>query len=293
MEKILITGANGFLGSYLVHHFIKNDYIVHIVIRSTSNTWRLDNTISKCQVYYVDEQSLKEIISDSKPDILIHTICNYGRKGSSLKDLITTNLTLGVEILEQAILNDVKLFINADTLLPRYINDYSLSKGQFASWLKTRSALINIVNFRIEHMYGPLDDSNKFINWLITQMLDTTVDSIDLTSGVQKRDFIYIADVVDAFELVIRKNSELKGWNELDLATQTFTRVKDFILEISRELERAKNIEIRSKLNFGAIPYREGELMEPLLNNANLQKLGWVPEYNIQKGIQLTLEDNK
>lgn len=293
MQRVLITGATGFLGSHLVKHFLSKNYEVDILKRSTSNSLRLNNELSFCRVFNIDKTSLSEIFIESKPNVVIHTICNYGRKGSNLSELINTNVLLGVQILEEAIKNSASTFINTDTLLPYHINDYSLSKGQFASWLKTRSHLVDIVNFRIEHMYGPLDDSNKFINWLITNMLDAEVKSIDLTSGVQKRDFIYIDDVVAAFELVIKKNSQLKGWNELDLATQNFTSVRDFILEISKELEHSKKIEIKSKLNFGALQYRKGEVMEPILNNSILQELGWLPRYSVQKGIQKTLKNFK
>lgn len=56
-----------------------------------------------------------------------------------------------------------------------------------------------MINIKIEHMYGALDDENKFIYWLINK-LKQNVEKIDLTSGVQKRDFIYIDDIVSAYE---------------------------------------------------------------------------------------------
>ena len=293
MRKILITGATGFLGSYLVKNFLSRGFEVIILKRSESNIWRIEEELKVCKAFNINEKPIEEIFSESKPELVIHTICNYGRKGSDLSELIDTNILLGCKILEQAVRVGVKVFINTDTLLPRSINDYSLSKGQVATWLKSRSHVIDVINFRIEHMYGPLDDSNKFINWLVSKMIDSNESLINLTSGIQKRDFIFIDDVVDAFNLVIKHRDKLSGWNELDLATQKFTSVKAFILKIAEQLYDLKGLDVVSKLNFGAVAYREAEIMEPVLNNSTLADLGWVPKYSLDEGIQKTLKNYK
>ena len=285
MQKILITGATGFLGSHLVKYFLKNKFQVDILKRKTSDTWRINRELDSCTIFNFDELSLDEIISASKPDTIIHTICEYGRQDSSISHLIEVNVMLGAKILEASIKNKVNLFVNTDSLLPRGINDYSLSKRHFSEWLKSRSHLINIINFRIEHMYGPEDDPNKFVGWLINKMLDSKTDKIELTSGIQRRDFIYIDDVVDAFALVIEKQNQLNAWTELDLATQNFISVKEFILKLANQLETLKKNEIQKKLKFGVLAYRSGEIMEPILNDTTLKNLGWEPKYNIIEGI--------
>ncbi len=75
----------------------------------------------------------------------------------------------------------------------------------FVEWLKYFSDRIKVVNLKLEHMYGPKDDDSKFVTWITNQMLNN-ISSIDLTEGTQKRDFIYIDDVVDAYMLMLEKS---------------------------------------------------------------------------------------
>ena len=48
-----------------------------------------------------------------------------------------------------------------------------------------------------------------------------------------------------------------------------------------------------SELNFGAIPYRNNELMISKSDNTDLLKLGWEPKYNLIDGLMETLENNR
>ena len=110
-----------------------------------------------------------------------------------------------LRVLEVAILFDTDSFFNTDSLLPKYLNTYSLSKAQFVEWLKQLSYKIQCVNLRLEHMYGPKDDKTKFVPWLLDQMINS-IEEIKLTLGTQKRDFIYIDDVVSAYMLLLNES---------------------------------------------------------------------------------------
>lgn len=176
--------------------------------------------------------------------------------------------------------------------MPRNINDYSLSKAQFTDWLYIKSTQIQVVNFKIEHMYGVKDDNKKFIPWLIDKMIYED-EIINLTSGIQKRDFIYITDVVNAFNSVIDESLTLESWNEFDIGTNTFTEVKQFVITIAGLLEKKCNKAIIQRLNFGSIPYRKEEIMVPQLDNSKLIALGWKHKVNIKEGIEKILNEYK
>jgi CDP-paratose synthetase len=289
MATILLTGATGFLGSHLLDSFVAKGHEVAVLKRSTSDTCRIDHLLHKIISYNIDQVNLKTIFQEIKPDIIVHTACSYGRKNESLIDIVNSNLIFGLDLLEESINSNVNTFINTDSLLPRNLNDYSLSKAQFTDWLQKRSDKIQVVNFKIEHMYGIKDDTKKFLPWLINEMISGN-DDINLTSGIQKRDFIYISDVVAAYNLVIKKRKSLSSWNEFDIGTNVFTEVKDFVLKIAEELERSYNREIVSRLQFGAISYRLGDIMLPELDNTKLIRLGWMPKVTIKEGIQKILE---
>lgn len=289
MAKILLTGATGFLGSHLLESFVSKGHEVTVLKRSTSDTWRIDHLLHKIISFNTDQVNLKTIFQEIKHDIVVHTACSYGRKNESLLDIVNSNLIFGLDLLEESINSNVNTFINTDSLLPRNLNDYSLSKAQFTDWLQKCSDKIQVVNFKIEHMYGLKDDTKKFLPWLINEMING-IDDISLTSGIQKRDFIYISDVVTAYDLVIQKRQSLPSWNVFDIGTNVFTEVKDFVLKIANKLEISYNTQIVSRLKFGAIPYRSGDIMLPHLDNRKLIELGWNPKVAVIDGIQKILK---
>ena len=290
--KILLTGATGFLGSYLLESFVHQGFDVSIIKRTTSDTWRISHLIEKIKSYNIDEITVSAILEEALPEIIVHTACSYGRKNESLFDILNSNLIFGINLLEEAIKYNVTTFINTDSLLPRNISDYSLSKAQFTDWLLIRSTEIQVINLKIEHMYGVNDDDNKFIPWLINEMLYKD-GLINLTSGIQKRDFIYVTDVLDAYNIIIQKKGSLPSWNEFDLATNTFTEVKEFILELAKEVENVFDKVTIPRLNFGSIPYRKQEIMAPHVNNLKLIKMGWENKIDIKEGICKILNQYK
>jgi CDP-paratose synthetase len=289
-ETILLTGATGFLGSYLLENFISEYFNVIILKRSTSSTLRINHLLKEVKSYDIDLlSSLDSIFIQNKIDIIVHTACSYGRTNESLKEMINVNLVFGITLIELGIKYKVKTFVNTDSLLPRNVNSYSLSKAQLTDWLKIKSSAIQVINFKIEHMYGPKDDSKKFLPWLINEMQSGT-EYINLTSGIQKRDFIYIDDVVDAYNLIIYKRGEIDSWNEFDIGTNSFINVKDFVIQTAIELEKIHNIKIIPRLQFGVINYRESDIMIPQLDNSKLINLGWIPKTSLKEGLKKILK---
>jgi nucleoside-diphosphate-sugar epimerase len=291
-KKILLTGATGFLGSHLLESFISQRFDVAIMKRSTSDIFRISHLLGKIKIYDLDDVKTSIIVSDFKPEIVVHTACSYGRNDESITEIIKSNLVFGLDLLEESIKNNVKTFINTDTLLPRNINYYSLTKAQFADWLKIRSKKIQVINLKIEHMYGVKDGNKKFIPWLIKEMINGNTE-INLTSGIQKRDFIYITDVVSVYNLIIQKSYSLTDWEEFDVGTNIFTEVKEFVLKLANLLEIKFNKSIVPRLNFGSIPYREEEVMIPKLENSKLLALGWEHKVEITDGVSKILKEYK
>ncbi len=288
---ILIAGSTGFLGSYLLKSLIGNRYEVIALKRSTSNIFRIDELLEKVTFYNIDEVEILEIFRRHKINIVINTVTNYGRKDSQISSIVDTNLMFGLKLLEESVNNNVKAFINTDTLLERNINAYALSKAHLVDWMKFLSNKSNkMINIKIEHMYGPLDDENKFIYWLINQ-LKSNVKKIDLTSGIQKRDFIYVDDIVSAYETIIKNIDKLSNFEEIELGSGTSIEVKDFIKKIHSELSKIQTI--NTKLNFGAIPYRDNENMNMQANIKKLKKLNWNSKVTLKDGIKRILNKEK
>jgi len=288
---ILLTGVTGFLGSYLLKAFINNGYEVIALKRSTSNTYRIDDCLNQIILYDIDKTELLDIFENHTIDVVVNTVTNYGRKDTKISSIVDTNLMFGLKLLEESVNVNVKACINTDTLLERDINAYALSKAQLVDWIKFLSNKnTKMINIKIEHMYGPLDDENKFIYWLINQ-LKQNVENIDLTSGVQKRDFIYIDDIVNAYEVIINNISGFPNFEEFELGSGNSIEVKEFIKKIFQELELKQDVS--TKLNFGANAYRENENMNMKADIQKLKRLAWKPKVSIEDGIKKILQKEK
>ena len=284
MDKtILLTGASGFLGSHLLEALIGYGYRVVILKRSTSDIWRIRHLLERVKSYDLDIVPVDKAFEDQHVDVVIHTACHYGRNDDPIDKVVEANLMFGLRLLEVATLFHVSMFINSDTMLPKDLCHYTRSKKQFVEWLQQRKDKINIVNLKLEHMYGPNDDKTKFIPWIIDQ-LNQQVAEIKLTKGEQLRDFVYIDDVVSAYLIFLQKNCQNKSFAEFDVGTGTLTSVKDLVESVKALYER-KHGKCSTRLIFGALPYR-GEIMIVAVDNRALLDLGWAPKIALDNGIQ-------
>jgi CDP-paratose synthetase len=286
---ILLTGATGFLGSHLLHSLVNNNYLVVILKRSSSNNWRISNLEGQYQYYDVDLQSIDLVFEEQSIDCVIHTACNYGRNGESNRQIIEDNLLFGLRILEAAVKFNTKTFINTDTILQKHLNAYTLSKKHFLDWLIHYSDFIQVINLKIEHMYGPKDDSSKFAHWIITQFQNNAAE-IKLTQGEQERDFIYIDDVVSAFIILLQNAQKLSKFNEYEVGTGDLISIKTFVTQLKDSYQIIFG-KISTQLAFGSIPYRKDEVMKTYVNNKALCNLGWTIKTNLSEGIKVMLKD--
>ena len=287
-KTILLTGATGFLGCHLLEALLKADYRVVILKRSFSDTWRIKHLLDRVSVYDIDHTPVNRAFEDTKIDVVIHTAASYGRNNDSVSNIVKTNLMFPLSLLETAVHFNTHTFFNTDTLLPEDLNNYALSKKQFAKWLRmfSENKKIRGVNLKIEHMYGPKDASTKFGAWLLCQM-NKNVERIPLTNGEQKRDFIYISDVVSAYILLLKRvHTFLNGYNEFEVGTGISVPVKDFVLAMKTAITKTKVGHIDTTLDFGALPYRRGESMELKAHTGKLRAMGWKPEYTLNSGIK-------
>jgi CDP-paratose synthetase len=290
-KTILLTGATGFLGSHLLEALVESQYRVVILKRSFSDTWRIRHLLHKVTSYDLDKQPMDLAFKDQKINVVIHTATHYGRNNDPVSKIVETNTLFPLQLLETASLFKTDTFFNTDTLLYKYLNNYALSKKHFTEWLKlfSEDSRIKGINLKIEHMYGPRDDSKKFVPWLVQQMRDNA-KSIPLTKGEQKRDFIYITDVVSAYMLLLEKKLT-DQFSEFEVGTGKAVQVKNFVLELKNAMKMIQGLDIQPRLDFGALPYRQGEFMEIKADIDRLSALGWKPKYEIPQGIEKMLRE--
>lgn len=281
---IFVTGATGFLGTNLVNKLLELGYEVYATKRLQSNLSRYDGF--RYQPIWVELEAINfEIFFQTHSvDCIVHCATDYGRKNINPIQTVEANLILPLEIIHAAT-GKVHSFINTDTILPKETSNYSLSKKQFLEWLHVYSDQLTSINIALEHFYGPGDDVTKFTSGIINAFLLEQAE-IKLTSGEQKRDFIYIDDVVDAMVLIIKASHRIEnGFYEYEVGTGEAISIKDFV-KLAKTLCGNK----LTSLEFGAIPYRKNEAMEVVADIAGLAKLGWLPKIKLVEGLKKTIE---
>ncbi|MGK5062305.1 NAD-dependent epimerase/dehydratase family protein [Janthinobacterium sp. LB3P112] len=287
--RLLLTGATGFLGESLVRRFLADGHQIVILKRRTSVLPSLIASNAAIVCHDV-EDGLAAAFVVTKPDAVIHLATCYGRSGEDIMTVFETNTAFPLRLLQAARAAEVALFINTDTALEKLTNAYSLSKRQFAEWgqwLAQRNEF-TFINVRLEHMFGPGDAASKFTAHVIGTLLENRLE-INLTKGEQLRDFIYIDDVLSGYQTLLAHYAEntVNGYIECDLGSGEAITIKDFV-ELVHTLTNS-----RTKLNFGALPYRPGEVMLTQADTSYLKKLGWRVQTSLAEGIQKIIASEK
>jgi len=286
-KKILITGGTGYLGSNIINTLqLKYDFIV--VKRESSNLAFIEKALNNILIYNFSELTDK-IVQDLGIDAILHCATHYGRKNSDPADIIESNLMLPLKLISIVKrFNPSVKFINTDTILDKNINVYSLSKSQFKEWMRFFSSDAACINIQLEHFYGPQDDKTKFVSFLIDSFIKE-VPYLNLTAGEQNRYFTHIDDVVSAFDLVISNIDNFNvGFTDFQVSSDEPINLKIFIQTVQKLTGNNT-----TRLNFGAIPYRTGELMNFKVDCSAIKNLGWMPLMNLEDGLLQTITKDK
>lgn len=295
--KVLVTGANGFIGSNLVKGLIVQDYIVDVIVRPNSNLDLLSDVINKINVFKHDGtiESMFSILKNSKPDIVCHLagISVYAHKLKDVGQLINSNILFGNQLVESMIRNNIFNLINTGTYWQNY-NDkhynptclYAATKQAYIDILKfyVESSKLNVITLKLFDNYGPNDNRNKLFSFINKSINNN--DLINMSPGDQLMDMVYISDLIDAYLISIKKltSSKINGYKEFFLSTDNRISLKNLVntfLKITNQ---------KAKINWGGRKYREREIMFPITAKDKLP--GWNPKVSIEKGINLMIKGN-
>ena len=288
-KTCLVTGGTGFIGSHLVRRLVADGWRVHVLARAQSSFWRIEDIAERVQIHRVEKDDyVSGLGRRGWVDAVFHLATAYGRGGEPASDVVQTNLCFPLRLLEWAIAGGVPLYVSTDTCFPidyPYLRGYTVSKKQFASWagMLAEETATKCVNLVLQHPYGPDDSPGKFVPWLIDQC-QRNIASIDLTAGDQQKDFIFIDDVVDAYTAIAGAVDRLPdGFVALQCGSGQAISVRRFVELVHRLCGS------RSRLNFGALPDRPGEVRKSVADVAPLRNLGWRPETALEQGLRRTI----
>ena len=277
----LVTGATGFLGSHVVKKLLAEGQKVVILKRSFSNTKRLKAELSKIKSYDIDKlDDFVDVFREQHIDVVIHTATCYGRQGEAVEEIYDVNLKFPLKLLELALRFNTDTFFNTDTILSKYLNWYALSKKQFSEIGQQFAHMgkINFIDAKLEHMYGEDDSNTKFVTFML-EALQNNQDELKLTAGEQRRDFIYVDDVVDAYWKILTAQGNDKKYQYYEVGTGKTISIKELVM-LAKSITKSQ-----TKLVFGAIPYRENEIMESKADISDLQAIDWNPHALVSEGL--------
>jgi nucleoside-diphosphate-sugar epimerase len=298
--RILVTGATGFIGSNLTRRLAVEGSAVAVVVRPNSRTWRLGNVISRTTVLTADlsdAAGVQQVFRDFRPDVVYHVAAaGVDPQVQDAQAMLHSNV-LGswnvalaaqkVGVVRIIFTGTAGVYEDSDSPLretsslnPRTM--YAASK--VTAWFLTEALLresgISNVNLRLFTTYGPGDWPGRLIPHVILKA--TRNEDIELTSGWQSRDFVYIGDVVEAF---IRAGSGNGGSGVINIGSGHASTVRDVVGTIM-ELTGSK-----SKAMFGALPHRKDEIRHVCADVTRVREvLGWEPETSLADGLGKTIE---
>ena len=305
--KVLVTGADGFIGSHLCQFLLKEN---HEIIAISRNFKQLPTLISNSdkvdfnQVDVTDFSSLSKIIIKHKPNIIIHLAGETSHKQSFENPIydvdVNTKSTLCIlETIKQSklktrfILGSTFIVVGKPETLP--VNEdtacnpstiYGINRLSSEYFCKVYHNMYDLdaISFRITNAFGPreqyLTPTKNAFNYLIYQAYkgkDITI----YDEGKFFRDIIFVNDVISGINTII-KNGVSGNLYWISSSKKTW------FYEIGKLLE---------ELTTGKVKYVESpsynnkvDVGNFVVDNSKLQSIGWKIETSVKDGIKETLD---
>jgi len=218
MKKVLITGATGFIGGNLTRELVKRNFEVNILIRTTSNLWRLADIKDKIIMHNVDltdNEKLTDAVHNINPSYIFHlaTYGSYPRIQTDDKKILETNILGTYNLLKATLDIHYKCLINTGSSSEYGIKDkpmkesdvlepntaYGVSKATASLLCQhfARKYEKPVITLRPFSVYGYYEEAVRLIPEVIINCI--TQKDVHLTSGEQKRDYLFIEDIIDAY----------------------------------------------------------------------------------------------
>lgn len=298
MENVIITGADGFVGSNTVNNFLINGKkVLALDINETSRRIEYHHNLTYMQCDITDIKGMLEKIPHGKYDTFIH-FAWAGSAGAARVDynLQMQNALNTVEVLKVAKELGCTRFICAGSIMEYEVETTIHSQGSHPGMgyiygmgkhiahciCKCVAANIGIDLLwpMITNTYGVGEFSPRFVNSTICKIIKG--EPLQFTTATQNYDFVYVSDVAKAFYLVAQKG---RPFCEYIIGSGNARPLKEFILEM------VATCDSKAKLLFGDVPFTGTNM--PLENfgiDAIKNDCGFEPEVIFAEGIKKTMD---
>lgn len=300
--KILVTGASGFVGSYVTERLLKDGNEVNILDHHIYNKNLSDDILENCNIFEGDIRD-EDIISKAIRDceIVYHFASLVGVDAYSKYKVLTMEIEeSGLKnICQHAIENRCQKLIYPSSsavygrqvvesalneeILSAPISNYAIAKRYNEIYLESlyEEQKLNSVCLRIFNVYGPRQDERLAIPKFIEKALNNEPIEI-FGDGRQTRDFVYIDDVVTAAIYAAKK---INGYEIINVASGTENSIQSVAKSV------IENIQSTSYVHYKTLPKNRSsfEVNKCIGDITKLKRLtGFVPQIAIEFGIKET-----
>ena len=319
-KAVLITGINGFIGSNLAKYLLKKNAKIFGIIRKFDKNTLLfyEKLDKKIQLFYgdtTDIQLIKRIINEENIKHIFHLAAQV-EVGVAMKYPFSTfesNIKGTYSVLEAARTSSSKInsiivassdksygeypssklpYKESYPLNPKYFYDTSKACADMISksYALNPKKSLPIIITRFANIFGPgqMNFSALIPDCIRSSLKYSTFEPRG--NGKDTRDFLYVEDVAEIYELLARQlsqNKKLSG-NIFNAGTNEKFKVKDIINKIYTKNRNKKDLKkILTKL---PMKKTEGEIKNQLMNFDKLYKyFKWKPKTSFNKGLDKTL----
>jgi UDP-glucose 4-epimerase len=289
-QKVLVTGASGFLGSHLCRRLIEEGAEIHALSRSARRNGR--DSIRWWQADMTDIAATRRILAETKPAVIFH-----------LAGLVTAaaGLELVLPTLHSLLVSTVNvLTVGAETGCGRVVlaasltepipghteatpsSPYAAAKWAGSAYGRMFCKLygLPVVIVRPFMTYGPGQDNRKLIPYATLSLLRG--ESPNLSSGNWEADWVYIDDVIDG--LLTAAQVPAIPESTIDLGSGTLVPVRTIVQHLVNLTGS------RTAPTFGAIADRPLEQVRVADLRYASKTLGWKPTVPLLEGLERTVD---
>lgn len=293
MKRVLLTGANGFVGRQTIKPLLERGFEIHAV----SNVIPTDDAAFSDVVWHeanlLNGNETDAVCREVSASHLLH-FAWYVEPGkfwnaSENRDWVTASEKLLASFKknggERAVMagtcaeyqwgKNAVLSEGKTPLEPT--NLYGECKLELQQ--KLAAAEVSWAWGRLFFLYGEYESSRRLVASVINSLLQDKF--ADCSHGEQIRDFMYVRDVADAFVALI--DSQVEGC--VNIASGEPTTIKSVVSSLADNLNRSE------KVRFGTLPTAPDEPLSIVADVARLRdEVGWKPRFSLSQGIEATIE---